>query len=1237
MKKFLVRSTLAFLCCLATQAQVSPPVIPSGKLAVFKAGTPDNRFNMVTARVAPCYVQVFDPNTLNQSSPLLSVAMSTNVSVPGSVWINHHAGSEGAGISRSVDRQFLVLEGYTGNILSPTAAKPSTDFTVTRGIVTLNAFTNALSVYSDLANWFGIPAGSASGTQDNPTGIASTDGTNFWGTGNFAGSSAELDGTLYYNAAGGISSGPYEVQNYLQAAAQARIIGGTLYVVVKGGGVVNFIDPASGNVVPRPYDPAAPNPVQHPTFTNQFLNWGATYKNIANFDMNPQGTIAYGADQTFGIIKFTNNAGVWTQAPYYFSSTNLGTLAQSAGNQGCFGICVDFSGTNPVIYASTMENGYPTVNTAQGHQNQNRLVQIVDSGTNPGTNLVAKTLAIAATTNEFFGGLDFTPDLAPLVTQNPAGYSTINGGTATFSAAFQSVYPLTYQWLQNGTNLAGATLPTLSLSTLDTTSDSYTYQCVATNTYGSATSASALLTVNASPVLPAITSAPAAVTNYVGNPVIFGSPAISGTQPFLAYQWFNQSRQPLVDDGVKYSGSASPSLTISNLVTADAGNYFLAVYNSAGSSTTNLVDILTVKYHLATINAGQPQSVTTFLGVPTTLTANQTGGTEPLTYQWYKGASILSDGSEYTGTDNPALAISATTTSDTANNYFLVISNPGGNVTSTLATVTVLAPPPLSAVSYSNQLYFQSFDSLPNPGGVSVNSINNPLDKGTINGVAYSLANPFDFNYPVIINSYVGGLGLSKMQGWYGAADTTANAQFSGNDGITRFGAQNGDQSTGGVIDYGLNDVNGGIQGTNRALGLQTTSTTGGTSFALRLTNASSNTLNYVDVSFIGELWRNNSGPRTMSFGYVVDPTGNSFVLDTQSISNCTQVPSLFFSFPTNNVVLAMDGTQSSNQVVLAEHNLALSTPWTPGASLWLIWSLNFYGAGAGQGLAIDNLFVSGSPSLSSAPVATTSAASKVTTNSVQFNGTVNPNNGPTAYWFDYGSTAAYGNSTATNLVASISGSGTVLAALAGLPQGTGYHYRLVATNSAGLSFGNDFSFTTLAAPVVTTLAATNLTVNSATLAGSVNPGGNAATYYFKYGTNTSYGSFTTTNSLVSGTSAVSVVGQLNGLLIGKTYHYQLVATTSVGTVPGVDKSFTLPTVTPPGLSGTLTTGGAFVIQFTNAPGASFSVVGTNVLSAPKSTWPVVGQAVESPAGSGNYQFTVPSPGNTMFYLLRQP
>jgi hypothetical protein len=963
MKKTFGLLGVAAMLCITAQAQVTQPVIPPGKIAVFKAGTSDGVWPMVTARCAPCFVQVFDPAISNQTAPLLSVAMSTNSAVPGSVWINHHAGSEGGGLSRSADRRYLALEGYTGDILTPTSAKPSTDPTVTRGIVTLDAFTNATSVYSSLNSWFGIPVGAPSSTQDNPTGIASADGTNFWGTGNFSGTSAELDGTLFFSPL--VEGAPFEIQNYIQAAAEARVIGGTLYVAVPGSGIFNFINPATGNVVPLPYDPNVPNPYQSPAFTNLFLSWGSQFANIANFDMNPAGTVAYGADEAYGIVKFTNNAGTWVQAPYFFNATNLGTTAQAPANQGCFGICVDFSGTNPVIYASTMENGYPFLNTAAGHQNQNRLISIVDTGIDPGTNMVAVTLAVAATTNEFFGGIDFTPDLSPLITSNPADYDTTNGGSATFDVGVSAAFAVTYQWLENSNEIVDATNSVLALTNLTTASDGFDYQCIVSDQYGSVTSTPALLTVTLNPTLPVITSSTNDVIGYVDAYITFAGVTATGTEPFT-YQWYFGTNE-LADDGVTYYGSATSSLTVSNLTTTNSGNYYVVVSNGAGSAT-NLADVLTVNYHTAIINAGEPQSVTTFVGTPTSITANESGATPPVTFQWYRGATILSDAGDFSGSATPTLGIAATTTADSGTNYYVVVSNLGGSVTSSVATVSVITPPNHSFVSYSNQVYVQTFDGLPDPGsaglnkngtakgnGSSVNSFNNPLDPGQLNGLAYSLANPFDFAYPVINNSYIGGLGLSKgstnLDGWYGAADTL----YPGVGGITRFGAQDGDQTTGGVIDFGPNDVESGIAGTNRALGLLSTGSTGSTTFGLKLVNNSTNTLNAISLSFIGELWHNGTTARTMSFGYTVD-AANTLVLTAETISNTTLVPGLAFSFPTAKSVTTVDGTQSSNQVDLVTNDLALSSPWLPGTSLWLIWSINYYGSGSGNGYAIDNL-----------------------------------------------------------------------------------------------------------------------------------------------------------------------------------------------------------------------------------------------------------------------------------------
>jgi len=93
--------------------------------------------------------------------------------------------------------------------------------------------------------------------------------------------------------------------------------------------------------------------------------------------------------------------------------------------------------------------------------------------------------------------------------------------------------------------------------------------------------------------------------------------------------------------------------------------------------------------------------------------------------------------------------------------------------------------------------------------------------------------------------------------------------------------------------------------------------------------------------------------------------------------------------------------------------------------------------------------------------------------------------------------------------------------------------------------------------PSATTGVATSVTSNSATLNGTVNPNGDSTTYYFEYGTTTSYGTTTTSMSAGSGTTDVSVNADISSLSSNTSYHYRIVATNSAGTTYGSDKSFT--------------------------------------------------------------------------------
>jgi len=189
-------------------------------------------------------------------------------------------------------------------------------------------------------------------------------------------------------------------------------------------------------------------------------------------------------------------------------------------------------------------------------------------------------------------------------------------------------------------------------------------------------------------------------------------------------------------------------------------------------------------------------------------------------------------------------------------------------------------------------------------------------------------------------------------------------------------------------------------------------------------------------------------------------------------------------------------------------------------------------------------------------PTAITGPVSAVGPTSATAGGTVNPNGLATTWYLEYGTSTGYGSKTPTTSAGSGTANITVSTTLTSLTPGTTYHYRLVAANSSGTSRGADGIFTTFGLPVAVTGDATGVTISSATLNGSVDPNGRSTTWYFEYGTSTSYGSKTPTQSGGSGTSPTSVSASVSGLARGRLYHYRLVASSDAGTARGADRTF---------------------------------------------------------------------------------
>jgi photosystem II stability/assembly factor-like uncharacterized protein len=176
-------------------------------------------------------------------------------------------------------------------------------------------------------------------------------------------------------------------------------------------------------------------------------------------------------------------------------------------------------------------------------------------------------------------------------------------------------------------------------------------------------------------------------------------------------------------------------------------------------------------------------------------------------------------------------------------------------------------------------------------------------------------------------------------------------------------------------------------------------------------------------------------------------------------------------------------------------------------------------------------------------PSAIAAQADEITTTSARFTGSANPAGSSATAFFEYGPTANYGSTTTSTALGSGSDPVALIANVDSLSSGTTYHYRLVVQSGGGVAVTDDATFTTsVPAPTASTGSATLLTSTRARVAGSVNPNGGAASYWFEYGTTTAYGEQTSPTSAGSGSVATAVQAELTGLSPATTYHYRLVA-----------------------------------------------------------------------------------------------
>ncbi len=315
---------------------------------------------------------------------------------------------------------------------------------------------------------------------------------------------------------------------------------------------------------------------------------------VQGADGNFYGTTYLQGDNGFGTVFEVTSSGVLTTR-YAFTGGNDG------GNP--WGGLVPATDGN--LYGTTQvdgQYGFGTVFRLAPTGQLNTVGQFDGYiGANPSANLIQGTDGDLYGTT-LGGGVDNFGVIFRLgisgpvqITGEPADQSAFNGGTAAFTVSTFGSAPVYYQWQRNGISLtngggiSGANAATLSISNVSV-SDAAVYTVVVSNTMNSVTSEDAILEVNFSP--PRITTQPASQMCVAGMTVTLTVTALA--DPPFSYQW--QENGTNLADGGNISGSATSSLTLTNVTLANAGTYSVIVSNvfDAVSSADAVVTVLPV-------------------------------------------------------------------------------------------------------------------------------------------------------------------------------------------------------------------------------------------------------------------------------------------------------------------------------------------------------------------------------------------------------------------------------------------------------------------------------------------------------------------------------------------------------------------------------------------------------------------------------------------------------------------
>jgi len=401
-----VFSIILFLTIVAATINVRAAAFTAGNILVERVGAGLATLNSGATNL---FIDEYLPGTASQSSPVQGVSLPSvsprPTANPFNLMDSGSASSDGQ-MTRSVDGSVIEMPGYNG-IPGDAGIVNSDGATIPRVIGIINSSTSidtsrTMNAYTNGNNF---------------RSVISVNGSAFWCAGaNSAASSSSLRGIVYF--AGSTATKLFDVNaRYINIASNQLFYStqsGTVGIYALGSGLPTSGSPTASLVI----GPTGGSPAPEA------------------FQFNPATNICYIADSRAskgGVFKYSYTGGVWV-SNYLFSVSG-----------GAFGLAVDWSGANPVIYATTADGKNLFKITDTGSGSTVTVLATVDGSTKAfhGVALAPKsqTYSITGTTVNNDGSITLTgislpnntnvvmrtTSLTPPINWTPVGTNTTDG------------------------------------------------------------------------------------------------------------------------------------------------------------------------------------------------------------------------------------------------------------------------------------------------------------------------------------------------------------------------------------------------------------------------------------------------------------------------------------------------------------------------------------------------------------------------------------------------------------------------------------------------------------------------------------------------------------------------------------------------------------------------------------------------------------------------------------------